>query len=296
MKYRKFLSLLLSVVLFLSCGLYTLAEEYSPDTNSYTAANGYSYNYMVPKLDKSVLKFDDVYDFADLLTDEEESYLSKIALEQGKNYGLQIVFLTYEDSFGRDTQTFTDDFLDYFYGIDIDAVLLAVDMDNREVYINTVGSAIANISDDEWSEVLDDTYTYASDEDYYGFFVNTLDQVLYAYDDDGDVYSPYDYGGDYGVIDSAPNPFVPSIVSLIVTVVVTAAVLAAAFASHNKANKAPSANNYLKSFEVLDRQEHFMGVRHEVMLGYYADTGSGGGGSSHSSGGGGSHGGGGHGF
>ncbi len=52
------------------------------------------------------------------------------------------------------------------------------------------------------------------------------------------------------------------------------------------------------NFRVLSRNEHFMGVRQEVLHDYYkpSESSGGGGGSSHSSGGGGSHGGGGHSF
>lgn len=283
----------------------TTAGETEPETEaetteSYTAPNGYSYDYMVPNLDMSMVQHDNVYDFADLLTDKEEQNLSKIAREQSSKYGIALNFLTYSDSFGKSTMVFTDDFYDYYIGMETSGILLAVDMDNRQVYINTVGSAISNIDDNEIDSILDDTFSYATDGDYYGFFVNTLDKSLYAYSngDSSANYEPYDYGDGYGVINSAPNKFIPTITSLIVSVVVTVVIVLILLLIHNKNNKAPSASTYMgDNFKVISRQEHFMGVRHEVLHDYYKPSeSSGGGGSSHSSGGGGSHGGGGHSF
>lgn len=315
MKMKKIICILLTVIIvFTMSGLSAFAEgEFEnpyagePETStepsteeSYTASNGYSYDYMVPNLDMNVVKYDHVYDFADLLTDEEEQKLSKVASEQGARYGIVLNFLTYDDSFGKSTVVFTDDFYDYYIGMHTSGILFAVDMDNRQVYINTVGTAITNIDDDEIDDILDSTYTYASDSDYYGFFINTLDKSVYAYANGSSSidYSPYDYGDDYGVINSAPNKFIPTIPSLIFSAVVTLLVVLILFAVHNKNNKAPSAENYMGgNFRVLSRHEQFMGVRHEVLHDYYKPSeSSGGGGSSHSSGGGGSHGGGGHSF
>lgn len=280
----------------------TDSSEYNASsTESYTAPNGYSYDYMVPNLDMDKVKYEHVYDFAGLLTDEQEKELSEIAAKQGSRYGIALNFVTYDDAFGKSTTVFTDDFYDYYVGMDISGILFAVDMDNRQVYINTVGTAIRNIDDDEIDDILDSTFTYAKDGNYYGFFINTLDKSLYAYanGDSSIQYAPYDYGDEYGVINSSPNKFIPTGASLIFSAVVTVVVVLIMLAVHNKNNRAPSAANYMDgNFRVLSRNEHFIGVRHEVLHDYYkpSESSGGGGGSSHSSGGGGSHGGGGHSF
>lgn len=325
MKIKKIICILLAVALIFTLSCFsvfaegefenpyssygtgsTTAGETEPETEaetteSYTAPNGYSYDYMVPNLDMSTVQHDNVYDFADLLTDEEEQNLSKIAREQSSKYGIALNFLTYSDAFGRSTMVFTDDFYDYYIGMETSGILLAVDMDNRKVYINTVGTAISNIDDDEIDTILDDTFSYATDGDYYGFFINTLDKSLYAYSNDSSsvTYEPYDYGDGYGVINSAPNKFIPTVTSLIVSAFLSVVVVLILLLIHNRNNKAPSASTYMgDNFKVLSRQEHFMGVRHEVLHDYYkpSESSGGGGGSSHSSGGGGSHGGGGHSF
>lgn len=230
-----------------------------------------------------------VYDYADLLTDEEEASLSTLAKNQSNQYGISITFLTYDDSEGKSTMVYTDDFYDQTIA-ETNGFLLAIDMDNREVYVNTVGTCIDNISDSEIDVILDNTYTYASDAEYADFFSTAMDITLDAYNGDLSTYGGSDYYGE------PSNSLVPTSGSLIFSAVGMVLVAVSLLAIHNKNNKAPSAENYMgSSFEVENSNTMFMGVRHEVLHNYYADNDSGGG-SSHISGGGISHGGGGRGF
>ena len=159
-------------------------------------------------------------------------------------------------------------------------------MDNREVYVNTLGKCIDNISDSEIDVILDNTYCYASEAKYADFFSEAMDLTLDAYS--GSIAT-------YGGADEPANPWMPTIGSLVATVVVMVGVAVVLLFIHNKNNKAPSAETYMgSSFEVENTNTIFMGIRHEVLHNYYADNDSGG--SSHMSGGGVSHGGGGHGF
>ena len=229
-----------------------------------------------------------VYDYADLLTDEEETSLSTLAKNQSNQYGISITFLTYDDSEGKSTMVYTDDFYDQTIA-ETNGFLLAIDMDNREVYVNTVGTCIDNISDSEIDVILDNTYMYASDAEYADFFITAMDITLDAYSGDVSTYGDSDYYGE------PANPLIPTTGSLIFSAVAMALVAIILLAIHNKNNKAPSAENYMgSSFEVENSNTMFMGIRHEVLHDYYADNDSGG--SSHVSGGGISHGGGGRGF
>lgn len=231
-----------------------------------------------------------VYDYADLLTDEEEASLSTLAMNQSSQYGVSITFLTYDDDEGKSTRDYTDDFYDQTVA-EPNGFLLAIDMDNREVYVNTVGTCIDNISDEEIDLILDSTYTYASDGDYADFFSKSMALVLDAYV--GDI---AENGGDEYYAEPA-NPWLPTSYSLIATVVVMVIVAVVLILVHNKNNRAPSAEAYMgSSFAVENSNTMFMGIRHEVMHDYYADNDNNGGGSSHISSGGVSHGGGGRGF
>ncbi len=233
-----------------------------------------------------------VYDYADLLTDEEEATLSILAEKQSLQYGISITFLTYDDSEGKSTMVYTDDFYDQII-VEPNGFLLAIDMDNREVYLNTVGTCIDNISDYEVDEILDYTYMYASDAEYADFFAEAMDFTLDAYNGSLAVNGDADYYAEPTPV----NPLVPTSTSLVITVVVMVITAVVLLLIHNKNNRAPSAENYMgSSFEVLNSNTLFMGTRREVLHDYYADNDSDGGGSSHISGGGISHGGGGRGF
>ncbi len=228
-----------------------------------------------------------VYDYADLLNDEEEATLSTLAKNQSEQYGISITFLTYDDAEGNSTMVYTDDFYDQTIA-EPNGFLLAIDMDNREVYVNTVGTCIDNISDAEIDVILDNTYEYASDAEYADFFISAMDITLDAYSGSIATYGGSDYG-------EPANPWIPTSGSLIFSAVTMVLVAIILLVIHNKNNKAPSAENYMgSSFEVENSNTMFMGIRHEVLHNYYADNDSGG--SSHISGGGISHGGGGRGF
>lgn len=234
-----------------------------------------------------------VYDIADLLTDDEESELSLLAENEGNQYGISITFLTYDDAEGKSTMGYTDDFYDQNIA-EPDGLLFAIDMDNRQVYVNTVGLCIDNISDAEIDLILDRTYTYASDGEYVDFFINAMDTALYAYS--GNLITESDeYGENYG---EPANPLIPTTSSLIVSAAVIIIVAVVLLVVHNKNNRTPSADTYMgSSFSVLNSNTMFMGTREEVLHDYYADNDNGGGGgSSHVSSGGVSHGGGGRGF
>ena len=261
--------------------------DLSDNSDAYTAQNGYSYSYMVPFLDLQLAqasKYDYVYDFAGILSDSEEKQLSNLAKEKAKESGLWFGYLTYSDAYGRDTQTFTDDFYDYYVSHIVEkgpenqtsGILFAVDMDNREVYINTGGNASSLIPSDKAYSLLDKTYQYASDGDYFKCLEKTTDVTFkYLY----------------------PNPWVPTKTSLIAAAVVAVILPLILLAIHNKSNKVPKASEYLASFKILSKHDTFLGHREEVLHDFYKqESSSGGGGGGHISGGGGSHGGGGHGF
>lgn len=261
-------------------------SDLTGNSDTYTAQNGYSYSYMAPLLDLKMgeaAKYEYVYDFADILSDSEEQKLSKLAKDKMDEDGIYVAYLTYDDAYGRDTMTFTDDFYDYYISKIVEngpenqtaGLLFAVDMDNREVYINTGGAIASKLSTDKAYSLLDKTYQYASDGDYFKCFEKTTDVTFkYLY----------------------PNPWVPTKTSLIAALVIAVLLPVILLAIHNKSNKVPKASEYLAAFNVLSKNDTFLGHREEVIHDFYKQESSGGGGGGHSSGGGGSHGGGGHGF
>ena len=110
-----------------------------------------------------------VYDYADLLTEEEEhSLYSKITSAIEKT-NLDIVFVTINENDKASAQDYADDFFDYNgFGINSsrDGILFLIDMDTRNVTLSTTGSAIVLFDDARIELMLDHAYNYASGERY----------------------------------------------------------------------------------------------------------------------------------
>lgn len=258
------------------------------DDGSYTAPNGYNYFYFVPlynmMLEDSELSphnYENVWDFAGLLDDSEERNLQERAESAKAEKGVNIYFLTYLDACGVSETTFTDDFYDYYitkldFDNEVAGILYAVDMDNRQLYINTAGAYSSMLAESTAYDLLDKTYESATNGNYYSFFTKTNDLTLKK------------------LFPSIKEKLMPTKASLIASLVVMAVVLFGLVGNFKKANAAPAGQTYLNGFNVENRNAVFMGHREEVIHDFYKQQSSGGG--SHSSGGGGSHGGGGHGF
>ena len=132
-----------------------------------------------------VLDSDKVYDFADLLTDEEEDNLYNEVKEyiDITNYDLAIV--TIDKNPKLDAMNYADDFYDYnSFGKNEtnDGSLILIDMDTRELYISTSGYAIKMYDDTRIDSVLDDGYSYITNEDYYNTISSMIKKLNYFYD------------------------------------------------------------------------------------------------------------------
>lgn len=109
-----------------------------------------------------------VYDFANLLTEEEINFLTKQSL-QFDNYNLTMLFLTVSDTDGKTTKAYIDSFHDAeTYGVN--SVLFVIDLDNEIVYINTTGYCIEILTNNSVEYILENTYYYAKQGKYYDFF------------------------------------------------------------------------------------------------------------------------------
>ena len=228
--------------------------------------------------------YPDVYDYANLLTSSEESKLSSMASQYKNKYNVNVVFLTYSNAQGKSTMRYTDDFYDNLY-YDASGILFAIDMDNREMYINTVGSCINALSDRERNQVFDKTENYVVNKEYYKFFSNACELS-------------FDKMYETGSSSADRSPLMPDGAAFVLSFLVMIIVLLVLLAKHNKANKQISATNYMpqNGYVVNNRQERYVRTYETVQRGYYRESNSssgGGGSSSHSSSSGVSHGGGG---
>lgn len=113
-------------------------------------------------------QIDRIYDFAGLLSEAEETALEETIQKAVEEAQLDMVVLTVSETFGKTQRELADDFYDigkFGYG-DNSGVLLLIDMQNRQLYISTAGTAIEYVDDDAWNDILDEIAPYATDGNY----------------------------------------------------------------------------------------------------------------------------------
>lgn len=216
-----------------------------------------------------------VFDYANLLSTQEESRLQNYAKKYEK-YNISIIFLTIDNTYGKSSEAYSDDFYNS-NSLLTDGILFMIDMDNREIYINTAGKCVDIISGSEIYHALEDSHIYASNGEYYRCFEIMSKQICKTLED-------------------YTNPLLsalkPSFSTILIMCIITFVVLAIVISSHYRANKKIPAQHYIgSSFHVTNRNTVYMGCRKEVLHNYYKKTE---GTSSHRSSGGVRHGGGGH--
>jgi len=110
-----------------------------------------------------------VYDYADLLTDEEEHNLYAKITSAIEKTNLDIIFITINENNKASSQDYADDFFDYNdFGINSsrDGILFLIDMDTRNLTLSTTGTAQILFDDVRIETMLDSAYNYASEERY----------------------------------------------------------------------------------------------------------------------------------
>ena len=122
-----------------------------------------------------------VFDFANLMTEEEIADLKAQVIELTEETGWDIFVLTTADAKGMTASVFAEDFYDAARPEESDGVLLLIDMDNREIYVAVRGIAIRYLTDERIEWVLDAGYSNVSDGEYADGFSDMLDEVEYYY-------------------------------------------------------------------------------------------------------------------
>ena len=125
-----------------------------------------------------------VFDYAELLSDEDEREMHLWVADMQENWGMDLAFLTTNDTEGKSVQQYGADFYveqNLGLGENYDGVIFVLDMGNREGRIITSGKAI-DIYTDYYIDVMwDDMVTFLSDGDYYNaFFTLYMDLNHYA--------------------------------------------------------------------------------------------------------------------
>lgn len=122
-----------------------------------------------------------VFDDAGLLTIDEINQLDNEANRLSDKYNMDIVIVTTNDTQGKSSREFADDYFDYGgfgRGSDYDGILFLLDMDNREAYISTTGIGIRYLTDQRIESVLDSVFDGGlSSGNYYGAISGFLERT-----------------------------------------------------------------------------------------------------------------------
>ena len=287
-------------VLFISLFLLVLPVYASTNTYSRTTTD-----LKVPKkikykssmehnvlLTPSVNANEKIYDFAELLTEEEEKQLYDKVKEFIANTNLDLAIVTINTNVKDSTQEYADDFYDY-NDFSIDGLAFVIDMQNRIFYISTAGKAMLYYDDYRIEYILSALDQEMYNHEYF-YACNTLISQLTEYYNHG--FS--DNADKYVVIGTQIYRKTPYLLLSIIAVV-SATIGTLILALRNKKIKlATNSNDYFdnKSFEITKDTKEFISSNTSRVYIPPADSDGGGssGGGFHSGSSGSSHGGGGH--
>lgn len=231
----------------------------------------------------TITKKNHVYinDLADLLTEEEETALQNWVEKNYSKLDYNILFLTTNDADGKSTMVYSDDYMDAMFPDTDENIAFVIDMDNREIYINTMGSSIERINDSNINSALNAGYNEITDGNYYKCLQKMSKYCLNI------LLKESDFG----------TKFVDAMLrSILFAIIGTVIIVVALLAIHKKANKSVNTGCYenKQEYEILHKDATHVRSYTTVQKDYYRPkSSSSGGGSSHHSSSGRSHGGGG---
>ncbi|MCI6763920.1 TPM domain-containing protein [bacterium] len=291
---KKIFVLLISLFL-LVLPVYASTNTYSRTTTDLKVPKKIKYKSSMEHnvlLTPSVNANEKIYDFAELLTEEEEKQLYDKVKEFIANTNLDLAIVTINTNVKDSTQEYADDFYDY-NDFSIDGLAFVIDMQNRIFYISTAGKAMLYYDDYRIEYILSALDQEMYNHEYFNA-CNTLISQLTEYYNNG--FS--DNADKYVVIGTQIYRKTPYLLLSIIAVV-SATIGTLILALRNKKIKlATNSNDYFdnKSFEITKDTKEFISSNTSRVYIPPADSGGGGssGGGFHSGSSGSSHGGGGH--
>ncbi|MCD2492012.1 TPM domain-containing protein [Lacrimispora sp. NSJ-141] len=251
-----------------------------------------------------------IYDEAGLLSGQEEEELQDLLVKKAQETEQDFIIVTTDDNEGKSARSYADDFYDtHKFGYEKEngsGVLLLLDMDGREVYISTAGTAIQNYTDAEIDNTLDSLIPLMKKKDYMGVcrtFIEDAGRRLTGGDEAQNGY--YDADSDQFVsaeLSGWQKVFTPSRILIhLAAAFVLSGIIVACIAHNRKTKMSVGSGTYLKDGQLgfrarSDRFTHTTVVTRHIPRDNDSHSSGGGYSSSHTSSGGHSHGGGGRSF
>lgn len=251
-----------------------------------------------PKVDEN----EKIYDFAELLSNEEELSLYNDITEFISTYNMDMVVVTIDNNNKYDAKNYADDFYDYNYfgkGTTRDGILLLIDMDTREVWISTTGQAILIYNDSRIDNMLDYIAPKLTSKNYIG----SVDKFIYYSEYYASLGVPSNnqdyYIDEKGEYKKSNSIFANVDKAILFSSIITVVFIIIGVSKHRNVKKARKAKLYLvkDSLKISNKSDKFINSTTTKTRIESSSSSSGGGGSStHHSSSGSSHGGGGRGF
>ena len=300
---RKIILILLTIIsvnVYASTTTYERTEDDLRVNDWVVVTDSNKYNIMnTPSVDET----EKIYDFADLLTDEEEDVLYEKVKSFIENYDMDLALVTIDDNF-ESAMEYADDFYDYNnFGIGKNraGLLVLIDMDTREFYISTTGEAILMYDDYRIDSILDDMTYYMKNGYYYDALDTSVDSIEYYAKEGIPEDNKKSYIDEYGNYVYVENKKYPVLPFLFVSGIASTIILIIFILKNRLVKKAYEAGLYLdeNKKEITNIKDRFV-TSHTSRIYIASDSSSSGGNSSgsstHSSSSGSSHGGGGRSF
>lgn len=135
-----------------------------------------------------------VYDDAGLLTETEVLDLEEMCTTYGTQAGIEVYILTHDDPSAPYVETYIENFEDQLpVG---DRVYIALDMEERDVFMEGYGKAETYIHSKRISEIIDKITPDLSDGDYYDAFATYIQMSADYMSDDSELNYDHNYTAD----------------------------------------------------------------------------------------------------
>ena len=272
---KRLINLVFIVLLTLICTINVYASTNTYDRNT---LENYGVNKNVQNINsklnsimqtKKVDASEKIYDFSDILTDEEETLLkAKIdKFIEDNNMDMVIVTDNFAYSYDRKNEEYADDFYDYNdFGLDIEyysGVLLLRNTYSLDPYyhMSTSGSAQLYLNDSRINSILDDIYNDIHAGNYYEGFSKwityTDNYIKSGYPSTASNYYLDNTGNMHKV---RPKYHAPWGIAFIAGVAVALTIVLIMVAKNKMVKKAQKASEYLdnNSINITKREDTFL--------------------------------------
>ncbi|MFI3173353.1 MAG: TPM domain-containing protein [Eubacteriales bacterium] len=200
-----------------------------------------------------------VYDYSDLLTDEEESKLEIAIQEVQESLAFDVVILTVDDLEGYTAEEYAEGFYlqnDFGYNDTSDGVIFLVSIGEKDWYIATEGQGDFAINDYCLDQVEDDIIPHLSDGNYYKAFDEFVEMtdIFVTQAASGTAYT---YDNQYKTLG---DRVIPILIALGIALIIAGLYLYTLVKAMSNVQKQGQANAYIKqnSFNVYEKSDRFL--------------------------------------